>query len=290
MGSARLTRPYPYLWARPGRVRCAGSPERIAAEAPTPVAVEHAAGALPGQGCRVADLRGPVCRPQVRRASAVRGGTSGAARTASRALWRVELPGTRAESWIAGAYPCEPRRQSPRCTLRNVLPGQRRCEWTAGYSGSASSTGQLGGRCHLISHSGPGQPGRAHYGRERPPWQLSIRAAGPLPGVPAGPVGPSARTHHLPWRNHPGQWPPCIPQVGDTDRRLPSFTGRTRRRARSRADVRSGRLGPARGTRDSDPTPPPLPTGSPRSRFREGVLVARLISAPVTDLTSPGAY
>jgi hypothetical protein len=125
MGSARLTRPYPYLWARPGRVRCAGSPERISAEAPTPVAVEHAAGALPGQGCRVADLRGPVCRPQVRRASAVRGGTSGAARTASRALWRVELSGTRAESWIAGAYPGEPRRQSPRCTLRNVLPGQR---------------------------------------------------------------------------------------------------------------------------------------------------------------------
>jgi hypothetical protein len=156
-------------------------------------------GVLPGQGCRVVDLRGSVCRPQVRRARAVRCWTSGAARTSPRALWRVEPPGTRAESWIAGAYPCEPRRQSPRCALRNVFPGQRRCEWTAGCSGSASSTCQLGGGCHLSSQSGPAPAG---------PGPVRTRAAAlaapePRRGLPAGgsqpgqsgrrPVSPTSR-------------------------------------------------------------------------------------------------
>jgi hypothetical protein len=64
VGSASHTRSYPYLWTHPGRVRCAGSPERIAAEAPAPVAVVLAAGRLAGT---VLPCRGPpggsVCRP-----------------------------------------------------------------------------------------------------------------------------------------------------------------------------------------------------------------------------------
>ena len=174
MGSASQPRTYPYLWTHPGHVRCAGSPERIAAEAPAPVAVERAAGRLAGP---VLPCRGPpggsVCRPwpagpcrpepelwrpRGPRTGEELGGAGCRAqpgvthrgrrcaclapvphrRTVDRPGHRcrggrrtcpgpvlLELPGTGAEFWIAGAYhQVRARRQSPWCTLWDVHPGQ----------------------------------------------------------------------------------------------------------------------------------------------------------------------
>ena len=204
-------------------------------------------GVLPGQGCRVVDLRGSVCRPQVRRARAVWCWTSGVARTSPGPYGEWSLPGRELS-------PGSPERTlvSPGASRRGARCGT---SFRAGddASGLPVAPGQLARRVNSVADAtcpvSPGrrQPGRAQYGRERPPWQLPNRAAGSQPGGPSrasravGPYPP------LPWRIHPGQWPPRYPQVGDTDRRLPSNTGRTRRRARNRADVRSGRHGPARG-------------------------------------------
>ena len=132
--------------------------------------------------------------------------------------------------------PCEPRRQSPWCALRGVLPGQRRREWTArpGTPGQPVQRTDLDAMmCGSYLPSQPGRPSwdRALIGREPRsgrPGRSRTAPRAPTRGTPVGSAGPSARNRCHPRRPPPGPWPPRRSAGGGTDRHLPSTTGRTR--------------------------------------------------------------
>ncbi len=196
--------------------------------------------------------RGPCCAAHFWACAAVpwiAGVTVTRGRRASPGPVTLELPGTRAECRIAGAYP----RVSPAMCAPTPVAVVRAAGRLAGSASSrvdrrepASSADRLG--CGAIPTQsagpalvGPG-PDRTRAGR-RGRSRTAPRA--PIRGAPVGSVGPSARKSCLPRRPPPGQWPPRLSAGGGTGRHLPSTIGRTRIGSR-----------PAGRAAGATPTPP----------------------------------